>query len=137
MEESIKKLYEKDHLTQKDIIQLLLHNAQHMVTREELKEDNRDLKEDISNLRAELKEDIDKLDKKINDVKAELKEDIDKLDKKINDVKTELKEDINKLDIKIDKVDSKFDRLQWLIVATIISVFFKDYIISFIQKIFN
>jgi hypothetical protein len=26
-----------EHLTQKDIVQLLLHNAQHMVAREELK----------------------------------------------------------------------------------------------------
>jgi len=29
-----------EHLTQKDIVQLLLHNAQHMVTREELKSFN-------------------------------------------------------------------------------------------------
>lgn len=28
-----------EHLTQKDIVQLLLHNAQHMVTREELRQD--------------------------------------------------------------------------------------------------
>ena len=32
------------NLTQKEIIQLLLHNAQHMATREEVKSDIRDLK---------------------------------------------------------------------------------------------
>ena len=39
MKEDIQKLYEKDYLTQKDIIQLLLHNSQHMVTREEVKQE--------------------------------------------------------------------------------------------------
>ena len=84
MQENIKELYQKDHLTQKDIIQLLLHNAQHMVTRDELKEDNRELKN-------ELKEDIYKLDLKIDGVRAELKKDIANL-------RAELKEDIYKLD---------------------------------------
>ena len=151
MKEDIQKLYEKDYLTQKDIIQLLLHNTQHMVTRDELKEDNRELKreikedinrldekidnvkkelkEDISNLRTELKEDISNL-------RTELKADINRLDEKIDNVKKELKEDINKLDVKIDKVDSKFDRLQWLIIATIITVLFKDKFIALIEKIF-
>jgi len=49
------------NLTQKEIIQLLLHNAQHMATREEVKEDIKELrtelKEDIKELRTELKED--------------------------------------------------------------------------------
>ena len=171
MKEDIKSLYEKDHLTQKDIIQLLLHNAQHMVTRDELKADNRELKED-------LKEDINRLDKKIDDtkkelkediesvrielkeeivnVKSELKEDIEKLDKKIESVRTELKEDIAsvrnelkedianlknvdivRLDQRISNIDKKFDRLQWFIIATLISVFAKDYIIEALTKLFK
>jgi len=43
------------NLTQKEIIQLLLHNAQHMATREEVKADIKDLK-------VELKEDISKVE---------------------------------------------------------------------------
>jgi len=43
------------NLTQKEIIQLLLHNAQHMATREEVKADIKDLK-------AELKEDISRVE---------------------------------------------------------------------------
>jgi hypothetical protein len=35
-----------EHLTQKDIVQLLLHNAQHMVTREELKSDINEVKDE-------------------------------------------------------------------------------------------
>ena len=139
MQHEIKELYNKDNLTQKDIIQLLLHNAQHMVTRDELKEDNRDLK-------ADLKDDINELDKKIDSVKSELKDDINKLDKKIDSVKSELKNDINeldkkidsvadKLDKKIDKVSSKFDRLQWFMVGTILTVLFKEYILKFFSSI--
>ena len=121
MQDEIKELYNKDNLTQKDIIQLLLHNAQHMVTRDELKEDNRDLKTD-------LKEDIDHIDKKIDNVKDELKADINRLDKKIDNV-------ADKLDKKIDKVSGKFDRLQWLIVGTILTVLFKEYILKFLSSI--
>ena len=127
MEKEIKKLYEKDYLTQKDIIQLLLHNAQHMVTRDEIKEDNRelkqDLKEEINKLEKNIKEEINRLDKKIDTV-------AEKLDKKIDIV-------ADKLDKKIDKVNSKFDKLQWLIVASVITILAKDYILSLIQSLFK
>ena len=106
---NVNELYEKDNLTQKDIIQLLLHNAQHMVTRDELKEDNRELK-------------------------AELKEDINNLKNDMNKLESSLKNDINKLDKKIEKIENKFDRLQWLIVTTILTVLFKDYIINLLTK---
>ena len=133
-DEKIKELYEKDYLTQKDIIQLLLHNAQHMVTRDELKEDNRDLKQDlkdeINKTKEEIKEDIEDLDKKIDGVKTELKEDI-------QNVKTELKGDINRLEKRIEKLEFKFDRLQWLIVATLVSIFLKDYIIELVKRMFG
>jgi len=152
MHENIKELYQKDHLTQKDIIQLLLHNAQHMVTRDELKEDNRELKnelkEDIANLdlkiegvKKELKEDIAKLDQKIEGVRNELKddiaklrnevkEDIAKLDQKIEGVRNELKDDIN-------KVNSKFDRLQWFLVASVLAILFKEKLMVLLSTLFG
>ena len=89
------------NLTQKDIVQLLLHNAQHMVTREELKTD-------ITELRNELKSDI-------------------------NELKTDIKELRNELKFDIALSHAKFDKIQWLIVATIVSVLLKDYVFSLIS----
>ena len=83
-----------ENLTQKDIMQFLLHSTQHVATREEL-----------------------------SAVKTELKQDISKLE-------TSLKQDISEVKNDISKVNSKFDKLQWLIVATLLTVVFKDYIIS-------
>jgi len=40
----VEKNLENGNLTQKEIIQLLLHNAQHMATREEVKSDIKDKK---------------------------------------------------------------------------------------------
>jgi len=90
-----------DKLTQADLIKLMLHNAQHMATREEVKAD------------------INKIEMSLN--------------ANINKVETSLKADISKLDDKISKVDGKFDKIQWLIVATMLTVLLKDYIFSFLK----
>ena len=111
MKEIEQDLLNKD-LTQKDIIQLLLHNAQHMATRDEVKSD-------IRELRGEIKNDI-------RELRDELKEDISK-------VESTLKQDISKLDDKISKVSDKFDKIQWLIIATLVTVVFKDYIFSLLH----
>ena len=105
-----------EHLTQKDIVQLLLHNAQHMVTREELRQDISKVEERISKVETSLKQDISK-------VETSLRQDISKVEERISKVETSLKQDIS-------KVGAKFDKIQWLIIATIISVFLKDYIIE-------
>jgi len=125
-----------DHLTQKDIVQLLLHNAQHMVTREELKSDINEVKEDIAKVETSLKQSISKLDDKISKVESSLKQDISKLDDKISKVddriskvETSLKQDISKLDDKIVKVGAKFDKIQWLIIGTTLTILLKDYIV--------
>jgi len=56
-----KKYIPNEQLTQKDIVQLLLHNAQHMATREEVRADINELKievkADIKELKDELKAD--------------------------------------------------------------------------------
>ena len=135
--EDIKKLYEKENLTQKDIIQLLLHNAQHMVTREEIREHTRDLK-------SELKEDIDKkfeiLDKKINEVEKRLNERIETLDKKFTEkieaLDKKFTEKFEFLNKRIDKLEMKFDRLTWLIIATILTVLLKDQILKLLSTLF-
>jgi hypothetical protein len=62
-----------EHLTQKDIVQLLLHNAQHMVTREELKSDINEVKDEIVKVETSLKQDMVKLE-------SSLKQDMVKLE---------------------------------------------------------
>ena len=130
----VMKELEKDmidgNLTQKEIIQLLLHNAQHMATRDEVKTDIKelkiDLKQDIAKVETSLKQDIAKVEEKIAKVETSLKQDIAK-------VETSLKQDIAKVEDKVEKIANKFDKVQWLIVATLLTVVFKDYIISFMR----
>jgi DNA-binding winged helix-turn-helix (wHTH) protein len=62
-----------EHMTQKDIVQLLLHNAQHMVTREELKSDINEVKDEIVKVETSLKQDMVKLE-------SSLKQDMVKLE---------------------------------------------------------
>jgi len=127
-----------DNLTQTDIIKLLLHNAQHMVTREELKSEIKEAEErlnfkintvekKIDEVEKRLNEKIDEVEKRLNgridEVEKRLNEKIDGLEKKFN-------EKFDSLSKKVDKIETKFDRLTWLIIATIISIFAKDYILS-------
>ncbi|MEA1983004.1 MAG: hypothetical protein U9N39_05610 [Campylobacterota bacterium] len=103
-----------ENLTQKDIMQFLLHSTQHVATREELDGVKRELKEDISK------------------VESSLKMDISKVEEKIDRVESSLKGDISKVEEKIEKVDAKFDKIQWLIVATIMTILLKDYILALV-----
>ena len=132
------------NLTQKEIIQLLLHNAQHMATREEVKSDIKDLKfelkEDISEVEITLKEEISRVEttlkEEISRVETTLKEDISR-------VETTLKEDILKVDSKISKIEislkddnkelsKRMDRFMfWSLGLTITSTFL---ILGFIYK---
>lgn len=130
-----------DKLTQADLIKLMLHNAQHMATREEVKSD-------ITKVEISLKEDISKLDNKISKVETSLRDDMSKmetslrddmskLDDKISKVETSLKNDMSKMETSlkkdISKIDAKFDKIQWLIIATMFTVVVKDYIFSILK----
>ena len=107
------------NLTQKEIIQLLLHNAQHMATREEVKAD---IKDDISRVEIILKKDILR-------VEITLKEDISKIE-------TTLKEDISRVEITLKEdnknLSKRMDRFMfWSLGLTITSTFL---ILGFIYK---
>jgi len=145
-----------DKLTQADLIKLMLHNAQHMATREELKASNLVLETGLTSV----KEDINKLDNKIDKVEISLKADNQTLRTELKEdnksLRTELKEDIKSLRIElkadnqtlrtelktdnkslrtelkeeIQKIDTKFDRMQWLIISTIVVVLLKDQIVG-------
>ena len=112
-----------ENLTQKDIMQFLLHSTQHVATREELSAVKTELKQDISKLETSLKQDISEVKQDMSKLETSLKQDMSKLE-------TSLKQDISEVKNDISKVNSKFDKLQWLIVATLLTVVFKDYIIS-------
>ena len=105
--------------TQKDLMLHLLQVTQHTVTREELKED-------ISKVELQ----VQKLDTKIDKVEENLNNKIDKVEENLNIKIDKLEENLNikmdKLDSKISKIDAKFDKVQWLIIATILTVLLKD-----------
>jgi predicted nucleic acid-binding Zn-ribbon protein len=127
----LKKDISDENLTQKDIVQLLLHNAQHMVTREDLKSDIRELKQDMFKLEGSLKQDMSKLEgslkQELSELEGSLKQDMSKLE-------GSLKQDMSKLEVNIAYLSTKFDRMQWLIVTAILSIFLKDYLLAFIQS---
>jgi molecular chaperone DnaK (HSP70) len=115
-----------ENLTQKDTMQFLLHSTQHVATREELESVRNELKTEISKVETTLKQDILK-------VETTLKQDISKVEEKISKAETILKYDISKIEEKISKVDSKFDKIQWLIIATLLTVLLKDYVLSLLS----
>ena len=117
-------------MTQKDIIQFLLQQAQHTVTREELKDEIRELKNDLISK-------IDATDKKIDDVRDGLNKKIDDVRSEIKDVRSEIKEVRSELKGDYLYLNKRFDRLTWYLVATIVSIFAKDYIIKALEEFFN
>ena len=110
--EDFDKEISDEKLTQADLIKLMLHNAQHMATREEVKSDIQEVKTQIQEVRIELK-----------------------AESKANKLELKAEAKANKLELKaeISKIDNKFDRVQWLIIATIFTVLLEDYILSFLQ----
>jgi chromosome segregation ATPase len=118
-----------ENLTQKDIMTYLLHSTQHTVTREELQDVRNELKVEIQEVRTELKAEIQEVR---TELKTEIQEVRTELKTEIQEVRTEIREVKKELTAKIDKVDSKFDRMQWLIIATIATVLLKDYILKLI-----
>ena len=91
-------------------MQFLLHSTQHVATREELSAVKNELKQDMSKLETNLKQNMSKQD--------------------VSKLETSLKQDISEVKNDISKVNAKLDKLQWLIVATLLTVVFKDYVIS-------
>ncbi|MEA2100036.1 MAG: hypothetical protein U9P72_07895 [Campylobacterota bacterium] len=114
-----------NNFTQKDLMIHLLDASLHTVTREELKENNQ-------NLETNLKKDISILDIKIENLNTKIDKVETNLNTKIDKIETNLNTKIDKLETKIDKIDAKFDKIQYLIIATIVTVLLKDYIISLI-----
>ena len=109
-----------DKLTQSDLIKLMLHNAQHMATREEVKSD-------IKELREELKLDINKLDQKIDKVELSLKAD-NKL------LREEVKTDIKELREEVQVLGNKFNNIAWMGLFGIIAILSKEYIVALLTK---
>ncbi|MDF1874170.1 hypothetical protein JHD48_00320 [Sulfurimonas sp. SAG-AH-194-I05] len=114
---------EAENLTQKDIMTFLLHSTQHTATREELQAVKTELKNEIQEVRTELKKEIQEVRTDMQVLKTELKTEIQEVRTDMQVLKTELKTEIS-------KIDAKFDRMQWLIISTIVVVLLKEQIIS-------
>jgi len=83
---------------------------------------------DITELRNELKTDIIELR---NELKTDITELRSELKMDINELKTDIKELRRELKADIALSNAKFDKIQWLIIATIVTVLLKDYVFSF------
>jgi len=109
-----------ENLTQRDIMQFLLHSTQHVATREELQSAKQEINEKIDKVEESLNKRIDQVEESLNN--------------KIDKVEENLNKRIDKVESKIDKVENKIDKLLWFIVFAIASIFLKDYILSFLSK---
>ena len=119
-----------ENLTQRDIMQFLLHSTQHVATREELQDTKKELKQEIGQLDKKIGQVESSLKQEISEVESSLKQEIGEVKQELKQDISEVKQDIKYLDAKIDKVNFKFDKLQWLIIATMMTVLFKDYILT-------
>ncbi|EFI5570448.1 hypothetical protein GWZ95_23750 [Escherichia coli] len=88
-----------------DVLNALLHrqqNMQHLATQES-----------VDNLRREI-------DSRFNASQES-----------VDNLRREMDTRLNVIDKRLDKLETKFDRLQWFIVAAALALIFKDYIFRF------
>jgi chromosome segregation ATPase len=134
-----------NNFTQKDLMLHLLQVSQHTVTREELKEDISKLEGKIEKLDGK----IERLDDKIGRVEAGLKEELSKLKtglqqeilaqklsvtQDMTKLESNLKEGMSRQDTRLLRLENKFDRLQWFLLAGVLGILLKDYIIGLLAK---
>lgn len=107
------------HLTEKDVVGLLMHAATRQdisELRSEVKQDYQHLENRIENLRCEVKEDI-------SGFKTEIKQDINRLDNQIQSLRGEVKQDIQQLEAKVttDIREIRNDN-KWLLRMMVVSI---------------
>ena len=128
------KQLDSENLSQKDIMQFLLHSTQHVATREELQSVKQELKADNLSLKQELKADNAILREELQSVKQELKADNlslkQELKADITTLKQELKAEIKDIRSEIKDVNIKIDKFLWIVVTGMLALFFKEYIFS-------
>ncbi|MGX9520569.1 DUF1640 domain-containing protein [Vibrio mediterranei] len=89
-------------------VQELINLTAHAATQEALTDTRKELEQKIDAVRTELSNDI-------KDVRTEIKDVRNELSNEIKDVR-------NEINAKFDSVNAKFDRLQWLIITTLLGV---------------
>ncbi|MFA0011970.1 hypothetical protein AB4391_01290 [Vibrio lentus] len=93
-----------DNITQKDLLKLLFDQAQHNATREELNALEGRLNHQMESMKQEMSGRFNQVDEKT-----------DKLDVRID----KLCEKVDNIEAKFDK---KFDRMNWLLVTSLVGV---------------
>ncbi|MXE58638.1 hypothetical protein [Escherichia coli] len=96
-----------------DVLNALLHrqqNMQHLATQE-----------NVDNLRREI-------DSRFNSSQ----DNVDNLRREVDSRFNSLQNQLVSVDKRLDKLEIKFDRLQWFIVAAALALIFKDYIFRII-----
>jgi len=107
-----------EQFTQKDLLQHLLHAAQHSVTREEMASQ-------FAQAERANRERFDQVDKQFEQVNRQF-EQVDRrfeqVDKRFDELKWDIKEQ-----------GKKHDRLSWTIFAGMLAIFFKDVIVKILS----
>ena len=129
----IDKNIDPNNFTQKDLMLHLLQVSQHTVTREEVKEDISQIDKKIDKLERSIDNRFNKVDERFNKLETSIDERFNKVDDRFNKLETTMENRFTKLDEKISTVSGKFDKIQYLIIATILTVILKDYIFSILQ----
>ena len=96
------------HLTEKEVVDLLMHAA---------------TRQDISELRSEVRQDRQHLENRIENFRSDVKQDINRLDNQIQSLRGEVKQDIQQLETKVttDIREIRNDN-KWLLRMMVVSI---------------
>ncbi|WP_334468914.1 DUF1640 domain-containing protein [Arsenophonus sp. PmNCSU2021_1] len=97
------------------------------------KADIKDVKRDLDDVRKDIDARFDKTDTKIADVRKDMEYRFEKVETQIADVRKDMTNRFEQIDKRLDysqkrfdRLEIKFDRLQWFILAGILGLLFKD-----------
>ncbi|HAP0140062.1 TPA: hypothetical protein IRQ32_004146 [Escherichia coli] len=114
-----------------DVLNALLHKGQslqHLATQESVENLRRETKEGMDTVRREMDARMNAVDKRLDRMEQET-------ERRFNKLEQETERRFNKLEQetgqRFNKLETKFDRLQWFIVAAALALIFKDYIFRF------
>ncbi|EEU9452352.1 hypothetical protein ID388_005014 [Escherichia coli] len=113
-----------------DVLNALLHrqqNMHHLATQESV--DN--LRRDIDSRFNSSQENVDSLRREIDGRFNSSQDNVDNLRREVDSRFNSLQNQLVSVDKRLDKLETKFDRLQWFIVAAALALIFKDYIFRF------
>ncbi|EQB99167.1 hypothetical protein [Photorhabdus temperata] len=118
-----------------DVLNALLHrgqNMQHLATQESVDNLRRENEASFTSLKSDINQRFEAMDK-------EFSQRFESMDKAFNQRFESMDKAFNQrfesVDIRLNKLEGKFDRLQWSIVAATLALLFKEYIFKAVALI--